>query len=135
MIRSRIVSFAVASVLVLAALGYGFAANAKASQPEPGQTPSVEGKAKHKGGCMAKFSETLGLTDAQKEQISALKAEKKSWSGLTKEEKRAMCAEMKAKIESLLTPEQRAKLAELKAEWKQKKALWKQQGHAKQKAA
>lgn len=73
-------------------------------------------KGNRKGSKGSKFAD-LNLTDSQKEQLKALKGDKKGKGELaqkqklTKEEKQAMRAEMDKKIKTILTPEQYAKFS------------------------
>ncbi len=71
-----------------------------------GEMHSKHGK--HHG---AEFAKELNLTDAQKEQIKAINKEYKGKEESAREEK-------KAKMEAVLTAEQKAKLAEIKEEKK-----------------
>lgn len=84
-------------------------------------------KGNRKGSKGSKFAD-LNLTDSQKEQLKALKGNKKvkgelaQKQKLTKEEKQTMRAEMDKKIKTILTPEQYAKFSAKKG-MKQKKEI------------
>lgn len=90
--------------------------------------PKTHERGKHKG-AGKRIAAELGLTDSQKSQIKAIRQAARTErdairndTKLTREQKRAQMKELhaatRAKVEAVLTPEQRQKLAALRAQHK-----------------
>lgn len=132
-LRSKYAAITAGLTLAVGLVGLAVASNLSAksdNSPKAGASAPAyagSGKAyKAQGHCMGMkgwFSEALGLTDTQKAQIQEIKARAKaSMQNLSKEERKARWTEVRAEMEAVLTPEQRAKLAEMKAQCAAKKA-------------
>lgn len=76
--------------------------------------------------CCPQMCEQLNLTDDQKAQVKALFAKQAEQKAAQREEfhkqKQAECAQFQEELNKVLTPEQQAKFAEMKAECKAKRA-------------
>lgn len=70
----------------------------------------------------AQFEKALGITEAQKAQLEALRAEMKGLRGKfeNREQARAAMEALRQKMDSVLTPEQRAKLEAMRSEMRGK---------------
>lgn len=110
--------------LAVVAMTTAFTANAandeKACTKKDAKCERVDCKEQKQKQCpLAEFKD-LNLTDAQKEQLTALKAEQKAARTEAKKDKKAAKAEMRregrqqylAKVKSILTPEQYTKYME-----------------------
>ncbi|MBV6503753.1 MAG: hypothetical protein AKCLJLPJ_01847 [Fimbriimonadales bacterium] len=134
--KSSVIAVGVLSAVGLVALA--MAANtgqqsdpkAKSHAEHEAHKAQKEHGSAHQGHCgqmKARFAEELGLSEDQIQRIQAIKEKAKQFAkSATPEERKAKWAELKAELDSVLTPEQRAKLAELKASIKEHAGKWKQ---------
>lgn len=114
-------------LLAVCALAIGFAAPAIHAEPDSTPPPKKEGGPKGDG---ARMKEQLGLTDEQAEKIKAIHAEEREQLRALREkegDKESKRGEMKkireatrAKVDAVLTAEQREKAAKMREKMKER---------------
>lgn len=114
-------------LIAVCALAIGFAAPAIHAEPDATPPPKKEGGPKGDG---ARMKEQLGLTDEQAEKIKAIHAEEREQIQALREkegDKESKRGEMKkireatkAKVDAVLTAEQREKAAKMREKMKER---------------
>ena len=134
--RSGIAALMFSAALMCAPMGFAQSDNAKPSSSTQASSDQMDHKGHHGGKHMDKMMDQLNLTDDQKAQVKKLHEDGhdqmkqiKSDSSLSAAQKKDKIKQLHqdqmAKMEALLTPEQKTKWEQMKAEHKEKRGMHK----------